>query len=92
MRTTYADHMRTTCGPRKADEIDPDLTKQKTAIGVAPGATPLGFLRAVYSNNDLPISMRMRAAIEPAPYVHPKLSATAFIAESDFAERLETGD
>jgi hypothetical protein len=34
--------------------------------------------------------VRLRAAIEAAPYVHPKLSATAsVIVGGDFAERLE---
>ena len=39
--------------------------------------TPLEFLEAVYLNNDLPLSVRMRAAVECAPYVHPKLTAIA---------------
>ena len=39
--------------------------------------TPLDFLTAVYLNEQLPLSVRMRAAIEAAPYRHPKLTATA---------------
>jgi hypothetical protein len=39
--------------------------------------TPLDFLEAVYLNPNLPLSVRMRAAIEAAPYKHPKLSAHA---------------
>jgi hypothetical protein len=35
------------------------------------------------------VCIRLRAAIEAAPYVHPKLSATAIIQGGDFAERLE---
>jgi hypothetical protein len=31
----------------------------------------------------------MRAAIEAAPYIHPKLSATAVLTPEDFATRLE---
>jgi hypothetical protein len=53
--------------------------------------TPLDFLEAVYLNPNLPLAQRMRAAIEAAPYRHPKLSATA-IATMDgksFAEALE---
>jgi hypothetical protein len=34
--------------------------------------TPLDFLKAVYCNADLPLSVRLRPAIEAAPYVHPK--------------------
>ena len=53
-------------------------------------ATPLEFLQAVYCNENIPLPVRLRAAIEAAPYVHLKLSATAFIAAGgDFAERLE---
>jgi hypothetical protein len=53
--------------------------------------TPLDFLEAVYCNPNLPLATRLRAAIEAAPYKHPKLSATA-IATMDgksFAEALE---
>jgi hypothetical protein len=53
--------------------------------------TPLDFLEAVYLNPNLPLNTRMRAAIESAPYRHPKLSATA-IATMDgksFAEALD---
>jgi hypothetical protein len=51
--------------------------------------TPLDFLRAVYCNEGLPLSTRMKAAIEAAPYVHPKLSATAVMSSEDFGDRLE---
>jgi hypothetical protein len=51
--------------------------------------TPLDFLRAVYLNPELPLSVRMKAAIEAAPYCHPKLSATAVIDPTEFADRLE---
>ena len=52
--------------------------------------TPLDFLRAVYLNDQLPLSVRMRAAEAAAPYCHPKLTATAFLYDSEaFAERLE---
>jgi len=51
--------------------------------------TPLDFLRAVYLNEGLPLGVRMRAAIEAAPYLHPKLSATAILTPDDFATRLD---
>jgi hypothetical protein len=53
--------------------------------------TPLEFLEAVYCDEQLPLTVRMRAAIEAAPYKHPKLSAAA-IGHFDgqtFAEALE---
>ena len=53
--------------------------------------TPLHFLEAVYCNPNLPLNTRMRAAIEAAPYKHPKLSVSA-VANMDgksFAEALD---
>jgi hypothetical protein len=38
---------------------------------------PVDFLCAIYCNDELPLSVRMRAAIEAAPYLHPKLNAIA---------------
>jgi hypothetical protein len=55
-----------------------------------PEITPLDFLEAVYLNPDLPLPTRMRAAIEAAPYKHPKLSASANVHYDDtFAAQLE---
>ena len=53
--------------------------------------TPLHFLEAVYLNPNLPLNTRMRAAIEAAPYKHPKLSAAAIghFEGKTFAEALE---
>ena len=48
-------------------------------------------MEAVYVNPNLPLNTRLRAAIEAAPYRHPKLSAAA-IATMDgksFAEALD---
>ena len=50
---------------------------------------PLDFLKAVYMNADLPLSVRMRAAIELLPFTHPKLAVTAVVSEQDFATLLE---
>jgi hypothetical protein len=53
--------------------------------------TPLHFLEAVYCNPNLPLNTRMRAAIEAAPYKHPKLSAAAIghFEGKSFAEALD---
>ena len=58
-------------------------------VEVAPEATPLDFLRAVYMNAELPLSMRMRAAIACLPFETPKLSVVANVESRDFADRLE---
>ena len=50
---------------------------------------PLAFLKAVYMNADLPLSVRMRAAIEVLPFTHPKLAVTAQVTENDFATLLD---
>jgi hypothetical protein len=53
-------------------------------------ATSLDFLRAVYMNAELPLSVRMRAAGMAIPYEYPKLSVVASVNDPErFAERLE---
>jgi hypothetical protein len=53
-------------------------------------ATSLDFLRAVYMNAELPLSVRMRAAGMAIPYEYPKLSVVASVNDpTAFAERLE---
>jgi len=55
-----------------------------------PEITPLDFLEAVYLNPNLPLPTRMRAAIETAPYKHPKQSAVAIAHYGpSFADALE---
>jgi hypothetical protein len=53
--------------------------------------TSLDFLQAVYLNETLPLPTRLRAAIEAAPYEHPKLSAVSvgFRDGNTFGERLD---
>jgi hypothetical protein len=53
--------------------------------------TSLEFLQAVYLNEQLPLSVRMRAAIEAAPYEHAKISTVAvgYLTANDFASRLD---
>lgn len=62
---------------------------QSDEVTVGDNASPLDFLTAIYRDSRQPISRRLRAAIEAAPYFHPKLSATAVLRGDDFAARLE---
>lgn len=67
----------------------PDLTKPPTEIEVATDAAPLDFLQAVYRNPNVALQLRMKAAIEAAQYVHPRLAVTAVVEGQGFAARLE---
>jgi hypothetical protein len=58
------------------------------AIAGPEAETPLDFLGAIYRDPMQPISLRLRAAIAAAPFVHPKLSVTANI-NHGLASRLE---
>jgi hypothetical protein len=53
--------------------------------------TSLEFLQAVYLNEQLPLSVRMRAAIEAAPYEHPRMTAVSvgYLDNNTFAQRLD---
>ena len=51
--------------------------------------TTIGGQRAVFRNEGLPLSTRMKAAIEAAPYCHPKLAVAITVDSNDFAARLE---
>jgi hypothetical protein len=67
-----------------------DRIEAEAVTEVAPEATSLDLLQAVYRNPDVPLSVRMRAASMAIPYEYPKLSVVASINDpSAFAERLE---
>jgi hypothetical protein len=67
-------------------EMEYRLSEQSDRIE---GANALSFLQAIYHCADVPLPVRMRAAIEALPFESPKLSATAIIQGDSFAERLE---
>jgi len=64
-------------------------TQDADYVEVQPRATPLEFLQAVYCNEGLPLSARLKAAIEAAQYIHPKLAVTATVDSGDFAAQLD---
>ena len=53
------------------------------------GATAHDLLRIIYSCPDLPLTMRMRAAMAALPFESPKLAMVAQVNEQGFAELLD---
>jgi hypothetical protein len=52
--------------------------------------TPMEFLEAVYCNEELPLTVRMRAAIECLPYKHPKAPQHVLLFDGQtFAQALD---
>jgi hypothetical protein len=71
-------------------ELDQIEEAQEKAEQVEARPRALEFLQAVYQNEMVPLSVRMRTAIECLPFETPKLSATAIIPGGEhFAARLE---
>jgi len=66
-----------------------DRIEAEAELVIPPDATPLEFLRQVYTNPGQPMHRRLRAAIEAAPFVHPKLAVTASFDGKSFAAALE---
>ena len=53
--------------------------------------TSLDLLRAIYRNPEVPLPVRMRAAMASLPHEHPKLAVTTLVNVGDFADQLEAG-
>jgi hypothetical protein len=66
-----------------------DYLEEGEGLEVPADASPIDFLCAVYRDPRQPMSRRLRAAIEVAPFCHAQLKATAVILGSDFATKLE---
>jgi|ERR1700730_2495944 len=58
-------------------------------IELSRDAISLDLLKAVYRNSDIPLPVRMRAAIAALPHEAPRLQVTAQVSESDFATLLD---
>jgi hypothetical protein len=73
----------------KLRQIEKEAEASRSAVE-RQRVTPLEFLQQVYHSEDVPLNVRLRAAIECAPYLHPKLSATLLIPDGgDLAQRLD---
>jgi hypothetical protein len=51
--------------------------------------TAHALLKAVYQNPEIPLPVRMRAAMAAIPYESPRLQVTAVVSENSLAELLE---
>jgi hypothetical protein len=70
-----------------------DFVDLRPAVVVEPGESKpmnsVDYLRSVYRNPLEPTPVRMKAAIEAAPYEAPRLSMTASLDHVGFGDRLE---
>jgi hypothetical protein len=57
--------------PREPPQGEPEVVP-RGGIAVPPEASPADFLRAVYTDPGVPLPLRIRAAVECAPYFHPR--------------------
>src|SRR5262245_2224174 len=62
---------------------------RRQEIEIPADGISLDLLRAVYRNNQLPLTTRMRAAIAALPFEVPKLEVTAVVSEQEFATVLD---
>ena len=75
--------------PKFADVINEPRRMTEPTFDLGPNGTSLDLLQAVYRNDQLPLTTRMRAAMAALPMEHPRLAVTAQITEHDFAVLLD---
>jgi hypothetical protein len=63
--------------------------RQLENVEIGPNDLSIDLLRAVYRNNQLPLTTRMRAAMAALKHEVPALIATAVVNEGDFATILD---
>jgi hypothetical protein len=79
---TVLDRIETRQGPNPA-------RLQEENVEIGPNDLSIDLLRAVYRNNQLPLTTRMRAAMSCLKHEVPALIATAVVNEQSFAELLD---
>ena len=62
---------------------------KQEVVELPPGASPLDFLVAVYSDSEQPFNNRLRAAVAAAPFMHPKVNVSANVDKEEFAKMME---
>jgi len=75
--------------PTAMDEIIRRTNIDPENVEIGPNDLSIDLLRAVYRNNQLPLTTRMRAAISALKHEVPALIATAVVNEQSFAEILD---
>jgi len=69
--------------------LDRIEAQQVNTLQLKPDAMSLDLLRAVYRSPDIPLAVRIRAAVAALPHEVPRLAVTALVSDQSFAELLE---
>jgi len=82
-------------GTRNKRTLAREAVLRRVGAGLAT-TTPLEFMLAVMTNTNLPLAMRLDAAVMAAPYVHPRLKAVVHVqkpsGQNELQELLEQLD
>lgn len=74
-------------GTRNKRTLSREAMLRRAGAGLAT-TTPLEFILAIMNNTDLPLAMRLDAAVMAAPYMHPRLRAVVHEQQSSAQSEL----